>query len=402
MAQIRTQAGTRWVVGNSRVRLVLAAAEGGGLAELMDLETGRDFIAGAPAPLYRLTLAQQRQDPIELTSVEAESVEASRSISPAGETLTLAYGPHRGLDIRVTCTIWLAAHSPLSEWRIAVKNGTSYGIRAIRYPVVIAPSILGDSGDDDCFIWGHFGGEIIERPREKLNQLLHLGGHSWCRSQQYPGPVAVQMQAYYDRTAGLYIATYDDAGHVKAFGLRSNGETFDLSVEHNYDERPGLSFELPYTTILGVFHGNWYTAANIYKEWARHQHWCARRLTERGDIPAWAKEPRPSLAVASRGNIERFRGTLNSPPAEWPLPLYWPASKVVPRIQKYAELFRSPVITWMEGWEQIGAPGGPVDIFPPYEGEESFRAAMSELNLAVSLVFMVAETAGRSDALFKY
>jgi hypothetical protein len=33
----------------------------------------------------------------------------------------------------------------------------------------------------------------------------------------------------------------------------------------------------------------------------------------------------------------------------------------------------------MEGWEKIGAPGGPVEIFPPREGAESFRAAMDDL-----------------------
>jgi hypothetical protein len=33
----------------------------------------------------------------------------------------------------------------------------------------------------------------------------------------------------------------------------------------------------------------------------------------------------------------------------------------------------------MEGWEKIGAPGGPVEIFPPREGKESYKAAMADL-----------------------
>ncbi|MGD2157056.1 MAG: DUF6259 domain-containing protein, partial [Anaerolineales bacterium] len=49
-----------------------------------------------------------------------------------------------------------------------------------------------------------------------------------------------------------------------------------------------------------------------------------------------------------------------------------------PLMREYAAIFNTPVVTWITGWEKFGAPSGPVDIFPPYEGEEIFRAAMAE------------------------
>ena len=48
-------------------------------------------------------------------------------------------------------------------------------------------------------------------------------------------------------------------------------------------------------------------------------------------------------------------------------------------MRDYSTIFGTPVVTWMEGWEYIGAPGGPVDIFPPLEGAESFSSAMAAL-----------------------
>jgi hypothetical protein len=117
--------------------------------------------------------------------------------------------------------------------------------------------------------------------------------------------IALQMQAYYDGTAGLYMATHDGSGNVKHFGLARLKDELDVSTEHNYDERPGLSFDLPYDTVLGVFHGDWYAAADIYKQWAVQQSWCARKTIDRDDIPARLKEPRPTLQYECRGDYQR-------------------------------------------------------------------------------------------------
>ena len=382
-----------WTISNEHMRVVLASAANGGLASLVDLRTGRDFVA-APRPLYELLLFEKGREPVELSSLDADSLDVERIGSPKGESLLLTYGPHGGLDIRVMCRVELEAGSRLSTWRVSIDNGTSYGVRAIRFPVIVAPTVLGESVEDDCFVSGIFGGTMTHRPGEDAPlvdraEFRAKGGRdSGWMPVQYPGFISMQMQAYYDDLAGLYMAAYDDAGTVKRFGLTRLEDGLDISIEHSYDERAGLSFDLPYQTVLGVFHGDWYTAADIYKAWAEEQHWCARKIVERTDLPAWIIEPRPWMAIISRGNYARLRGILNQPPAEWPIGKFWPAKKVVPLMREYADILNTPVVTWMEGWEKIGAPGGPVDIFPPLEGEETFRAAMAELYRDGNLPFM--------------
>ena len=326
-----------------------------------------------PGPLYRILLSTKE----ELTSLDARQVRIERH----DDGVTLRFERHKDLDLTVVCRMRL--DGALSRWRISITNHTSRGIRAVRYPVVLATPVLGASDQDDEFISGSWGCLRRLRPAavapvEKVEFRCESGRNNWL-PQHYPGTMAVQMMAFYDRAAGLYIATEDSAGYIKHFGFGRLKDALDLSVEHDYDTAPGRPFELPYDTVLGLFHGDWHDAADIYKDWARRQPWCAKRLTGRDDLPAWLTEPRPWLAVISRGNYQRLPGLLNQPPAEYPIAKFWPARKVVPLMRRYANALGTPVLTWMEGWEKIGSPGGPAEIFPPLEGEASYKAAMSLL-----------------------
>ena len=43
-----------------------------------------------------------------------------------------------------------------------------------------------------------------------------------------------------------------------------------------------------YDIVTGVFHGDWYDAADLYKAWATKQWWCQKKLWDR-DIAAWMR-----------------------------------------------------------------------------------------------------------------
>jgi Domain of unknown function (DUF6259) len=367
-----------WTIANTRLKIILSEAMKGGLSAFTDLKSQRNFIA-SELPLYRLFAVQKGKDTVELSSLDAASVKVDRTSAGQSETLTLSYDRHRFLDITVVCSVTLEADSPLSKWRIAIKNNTSYGIRAIHYPVVESHLMLGDSAKDDYFIWPATGGMKWPNPAETPPLAYDIINVGSVKPVQYPGGAALQLQAYYDGTAGLYMATHDAGINVKHFGLRRMKDGLDISIEHNYDERPGLSFDLPYDTVLGVFHGEWYAAADLYKEWATKQYWCAKKVVERDDLPAWLKEPRPVLEFECRADYQRVHGWVPFPPNDYPNGRFWPAKKIIPLSKRFSELFGSPVTVWYNGWEKFGNPAGPVDTLPPLEGTESLRAAMDEL-----------------------
>ena len=363
------KASQAWSISSQRLKITLSAETRGGIGSLIDLETTRNFVLGT-YPLYRLRLSGKGEDLVELTSLDAQDVRVTRSSSRGRQTLRLIYDRHRDLDLGVTCTVAITQDSALSSWSISVTNNTPYGIRAIHYPLVVSPEKLGESDQDDVFIWGRAGGRKV--PGFSLQATRP-------RRLQYPGYMALQLQAYYDQTSGLYVATYDSGGNVKHFGVAPLKEGLDFSVEHNYDERPGLDFELPYETVMGVFGGDWYAAADLYKAWAIRQHWCEKKTQDRTDIPAWVKEPRPTLQFECRADYQRVRGLSDFPPSDFPNGRFWPARKVIPLTQRYVSLFGTPVAVWHNGWEKFGNPGGPVDLFPPLEGEPSFKAAMRQI-----------------------
>ena len=358
-----------WSISNGKLEIELSAKSRGGISSLMDAKTRRNFISGTH-PLYRLVLSRKGQDPVELTSLDARPFRVTRSSSGQPQTLRLTYDRHRTFDIGVTCMVSITQDSALSSWHISVANNTEYGIRSLHYPVVVSPTKLGESEQGDTFVWGQAGGRKI--PGASLEAARR-------RRLQYPGYMTLQLQAYYDQTSGLYVATHDSGDNIKHFGVAPVEGGLDFSVEHNYDERAGLDFGLPYETVLGVFHGDWYAAAKLYKAWAIQQHWCEKKTRDRTDIPAWVKEPRPTLQFECRADYQRVRGLSDFPPSDFPNGRFWPARKVIPLTQRYVSLFGTPVAVWYNGWEKFGNPGGPVDLFPPLEGETSFKAAMGQI-----------------------
>jgi Domain of unknown function (DUF6259) len=370
-----------WTIENNHLKIALSGATKGGLREFTDLLSHRSFIA-KELPLYRLFLIQNGTDLLELSSMDAEDVKIDRASSDHRETLTMTYGSHRALDIRVLCSVTLEADSPVSAWRFSVQNNSPHGIRAIHYPVVVSPASLG--GEDAYFISGTGGGARITNPGKNKPAARRRSG----TGSEYPHSVALQLQAYYDATGGLYMATHDSGINVKHFGVTRVPDGLDVSIEHNYDERAGLSFALPYDTVLGVFHGEWHSAADIYKRWAEKQYWCAKKRHERDDLPKWLNEPRPVLECECRGDYQRVHGWMPFPPCDYPNGRFWPAKKVLPLSRKYSSLFDTPVVVWYNGWEKYGNPAGPVDTLPPLEGAESLKAAMDELVADGSIPYM--------------
>ncbi|MBI4558281.1 MAG: hypothetical protein HY706_11925 [Candidatus Hydrogenedentes bacterium] len=387
-----------FVLANRHLRVAMSSESKGGLNRLVDVATRQNFILPGKRPLYRLVLSREGRDPMTVSALDATDFRFGILSSSQGESAALTYCTHRKLALDVTCRVMLDKDSRLSRWRIAISNRTEYAVRAIHFPIIVALPNLGKNGEDDVYVSGAGYGLIARNPGKMLlgkktpapeppEPGIEELGKQFCQSV-YPGPIFVQMHTYYDSTAGIYIAAHDSGANLKSlrYAAAEGEEGIDLSLVHYYDETPSLSFELPYDIVLGTFRGDWYDAADIYKEWAHKQHWCARKLSERDDVPAWFKEPRPHLMVISRGGVDRAQATLPCPPSEFPLGKFWPARKLPPIMDRYAKALGSPVIVWLEGWEKIGSPGGPVEIFPPYEGGKSFKAAIQELNDAGHVV----------------
>ena len=186
----------------------------------------------------------------------------------------------------------------LIHLRIAVENGSDWAIDRVDFPQFAAPARLGNDIADDRLLFPFSDGSLLESP----------GALTQSRKADYPGWACVQLMAFYDTHAGLYLATHDPDGHCKEFGVISvKDRSLEIPITHRMPAIVGRDVELPYDVVLGMFHGDWRDAADIYKRWAKTQRWCAKTLRERADIPSFLKE-RAGVIIAGIQNSQGYNG----------------------------------------------------------------------------------------------
>ncbi|MCX7886581.1 MAG: DUF6259 domain-containing protein, partial [Verrucomicrobiae bacterium] len=194
----------------------------------------------------------------------------------------------------------------------------------------------------------------------------------------YPGAAFTQFGAFSDNQAGLYLAAYDAAGHCKLLGVRSEARQFvEMPFTHLLPEIAGRNAELPYDVVLATFSGDWRDAADIYKQWAKQQFWCAKKLAERDDIPRFLKEG-AGVIIAGIQNEQGYNGFLGAN---------------LERLPSLCEAYRQRtklkhIIFVPYGWENRGMWAG-INYFPAVPSNEAWQRAAATLQQQGDYVAML-------------
>jgi hypothetical protein len=125
-------------------------------------------------------------------------------------------------------------------------------------------------------------------------------------------------------------------------------------------------YEPAYAVHVRLFHGDWYTAAELYRAWARQQPWLAESRRRRELTPAWVNDT--GLWVWNRG---RSPGVLAPALA----------------LQQAAGV---PVSVFWHWWHGCPYDAGFPEYLPPREGTQQFRQAVAgaQQHGVHSLVYM--------------
>jgi hypothetical protein len=331
----------------------------GSLRHLVHLPSGRLFAdAQQRRPLFSLHLTRwQSGEEVEISSDDFNHLEW-RSIAPGSLQGQFSDSSEPGMVVTATIT---AGQDGLAHFRIAIKNPSGWAVAMIRYPCFAGSATLGGDAADDRLLFpqSHTDGIVVNAPGTLTRKL----------QGSYPGSAAVQMAALYDSAAGVLLATQDSEGHCKNFEAEMIKNRFvELKVSHLRPEVPGDS-GLPYDTVLGAFTGEWRDAADLYKRWACQQPWCARRLTQRDDVPAFLKEGAAGV-IFGIGNAKGYNGAfgpeLDSLPAE------------VEAYRKQAKVPHMIVVPY--GWENRGTWAG-IHYFPARPSDEAWRRVNDTLRM---------------------
>ena len=265
------------------------------LVSLFDLETGHELLCGQPQSIWDLDLTVDGGESLESCGLVSDAgwglVEAEVLDTPDGKAVELTWSAPLdprldGLGVRATVVL----DGMLTRWRMTVDNEGEATLRHVRFPQAWAGPT--DDAPEDHLLVPYESGRAVPGP------LLDPEGARYV--QTYPsGRCCIQMMARYGEPTGLYVATHDPVASIKELSAEQGQlerapldglqMVFDWPAEHQdepgngflmtptvWDPQSGSPVSVGMEAVLGVFHGDWYDAASVYRSWAPRALWWPR------------------------------------------------------------------------------------------------------------------------------
>jgi hypothetical protein len=170
-------------------------------------------------------------------------------------------------NVNVSAIISLPEKSYRALWDIDVelKNSSVY-LDKLVYPYLADIKVAGKL-DQQFLFFPQDIGRLLTNPAKKLQAPLSISYGSWHMTMQY--------MAFYGMKKGWYLAAKDGNGYSKSFvfAKKPGMNSYYFSVERPLD-RNAKKYHSTYSVEAGIFNGDWYDAAQIYRQWALQQKWC--------------------------------------------------------------------------------------------------------------------------------
>jgi len=164
---------------------------------------------------------------------------------------------------------------------------------------------------------------------------------------------AFQFCALLADDQSLYFDTHDVEFNIKYGKLEMKPDQQEMVYRGVYPlpqtRRSRRSGRQPYTSDIAAFNGSWYEAAQIYRKWACRQRWVQTRHNPLRDIAMW---------FWNRGSV----------------------NEVIPPVEEFTADTNLPAALDWYWWHHNPYDADYPDFWPPREGEEKFKAAISRLN----------------------
>jgi hypothetical protein len=360
----------QFVIGNDRVELTFSTVNAS-LRNLIDKTTGVDLISRKVGNYNGFVFTYTAPSD---TAVQNSGGYLARSITftpvsvGSGVQLNIRFDQFNAgsatLNLTANLSVTVDNSSPLTTWQLAITNHERVTIQSISLPSISGIGPLSADPANDYLVFPSLSGMLFQDPVHNF-----APNRGW--GQDYPGGYAnMQFLAYYSKEsgAGLYLASQDNAGYAKHIAVGLLGaDWMEADIAHLAPLQAGADVTVPYSVVLGVFHGDWFDAASVYRSWALEQPWTkSGPLVSRADVPDWLKN---SGMIAWKDTL----GTPGTPNAYSSLPQ---AAAVWQQTLQSA-----PVMDWI-GWEKQGPWFNIPDFLPPSQGWPAFDSAASAAHAA--------------------
>lgn len=240
----------------------------GAILQLEDTRAGAAFVDGMPQAAFRITALQN------------EKFVFLGAIGCTAQRLDSCHGSFRW---ELEDGSALKASIELKEDGVYFSSEVSAAqdseIILAEYPVIGALSAWDEQME---MVHSFATGLLVHNPLKAFEkgQGIRYAPYPECFSG-----ASMQFYAYYgQKKGGLYFAAEDQQAHLKWLNLYRNGDGMEATVMYaNETQGKGKSFSAPWAFHVGLLGGgDWFSAAERYKQWAVSQPWCAMgRLEER-------------------------------------------------------------------------------------------------------------------------
>ncbi len=185
----------------------------------------------------------------------------------------------------------------------------------------------------------------------------------------YPGMLFAPFIACVDDSDGLYFGAHDGK-NTRYVNFYRDGDGVRFVVRL-YPSVTGGKYRSGYETVLGSVCGDWFEAADIYKQYFKKNHDEKYiKIEENKSLPEWYKKSPVVLTYCVRGHYdtdEMFDNKL------------FPYTAALPIIDEYAEELQSPIMVVLMHWEGT-APWAPPYVWPPHGGETALAEFVDEMH----------------------
>ncbi len=341
--------------------LALTFHQGSGgirITRLQDLGKDRNLLAALCRPLFVLVVCDQ--DGKETHVPSTDGWERVGMEATDGGAL-LRWEGYPGADLSAfTVEVRLYARPEESawEWHIA----TAGALNTTRLEDVVFPQItLHESICDGGILYPDGPGALIQYHWDTDMQKWQRYGGGWG---------SMQFMSTFSRwspeqnQSGFYFAMHDPQGSAKEIVAQSKAKerTVSLFFEHPIpDTTRTNNYSLPGKAVWRLFRGDWFDAAQYYKNWVQKNALWMPRLGREGreDTPLWMRE----LCVWAQ--------TGGTP------------EEVTERVKSFADYLDVPVGFHWYNWHEIPFDNDYPHYFPAKEGFAEAVQALQAANVYV-------------------
>ncbi len=342
-------------IKNSFYKFVLDENKG----KIVDFETKKgSLLGGEQPPILSMRFCTENG------FILADVTTAKSCFVEKGEGLyRIEYSDFDVQNLSAVVEITYFDNDPLIHWNAEIKSDLQ--LEWVEFPSVSIPDTFADKGENSRLLWPYNEGVLVDSVADRQKHWAYrdpeypsAGNYGMC-----PGMVFAPFMAVTADNGGLYIASHDKEQntYLVDFCPENDGVRLKLRV---YPGINGGCYKTEQDTVLGVFDGDWYNAAQIYADWFE-----ANKpadfipILENKNLPDWYGESPVVITYCVRGHHD----TDIMDPSK-----LFPYVNALPYIDSLAEKLGSKIMVLLMHWEGT-APWAPPYVWPPYGGERALK-----------------------------